>query len=100
MTEITDRSIRVFISSTFSDMEAERDVLVGEVFPEIRELCASRAVAFTEIDLRWGLTDQEVAEGKVLPRCLREIRDCHPYFIGLLGERYGWVPREHPAGAP
>ncbi len=28
----------------------------------------------------------------MLPICLAEIRRCRPYFIGLLGERYGWVP--------
>jgi tetratricopeptide (TPR) repeat protein len=92
-----DRTIRVFVSSTFRDMQAERDLLVNEVFPQLRELCARRAVAFSEIDLRWGLTDEEVAEGKVLPTCLAEIDRCRPYFIGLLGERYGWVPHEIPA---
>lgn len=25
--------------------------------------------------------------------CLDEIRACRPFCIGLLGERYGWVPR-------
>ena len=28
--------------------------------------------------------------------CLAEIEHCRPYFIGLLGERYGWVPEEIP----
>ncbi|HEY1853851.1 MAG TPA: tetratricopeptide repeat protein [Solirubrobacterales bacterium] len=91
-----ERAIRVFVSSTFRDMAAERDVLVNHSFPRIRALCADRGVAFTEIDLRWGLTDEEVAEGEVLPICLREIRRCRPYFIGLLGERYGWVPPAIP----
>ena len=57
-----------------------------------------------EVDLRWGITDEQVADGEVLPICLAEIRNCRPYFIGLLGERYGWVPEridpevleEHP----
>jgi hypothetical protein len=93
-TKLDDRTIRVFISSTFRDMRPERNVLVQRVFPQIRDLCAKRGVTFTEIDLRWGLTDEEVAEGKVLPICLEEIKRCKPYFIGLLGERYGWVPNE------
>ena len=38
------------------------------------------------------MTDEQQAEGKVLPICLEEIKRCQPYFIGLLGERYGWVP--------
>ena len=87
-----DRQIRVFISSTFRDMQAERDVLVKKVFPQLRKLCEERAVAWTEVDLRWGITEQESSEGQVLPLCLAEIERCRPYFIGLLGERYGWVP--------
>jgi hypothetical protein len=88
------RSIRVFISSTFRDMHAERDELVNRVFPQVRKLCESRGVAFTEVDLRWGVTDEQKAEGNVLTVCLSEIRNCRPFFIGLIGERYGWVPAE------
>ena len=43
--------------------------------------------------MRWGITTEQAAEGKALPLCLEEIHRCRPYFIGLLGERYGWVPR-------
>ncbi|HWR57483.1 MAG TPA: AAA family ATPase, partial [Thermodesulfovibrionales bacterium] len=67
------------------------------VFPQLRALCESRGVVWGEVDLRWGITDEEKAEGKVLPLCLEEINNCRPYFIGLLGERYGWVPDEIPA---
>ncbi|MBM3320891.1 MAG: tetratricopeptide repeat protein [Candidatus Eisenbacteria bacterium] len=38
------------------------------------------------------MTDEERAEGKVLPICLEEIHRCRPYFIGILAERYGWLP--------
>ncbi len=87
-----DRVIRVFISSTFRDMNRERELLVKQVFPELRRLCAERFVTFTEVDLRWGITEEQAAEGKVLPICLEEIQRSRPYFIGLLGERYGWIP--------
>ena len=65
-------------------------------FPQLRKLCESRGVTWGEVDLRWGVTDEQRAEGKVLPICLEEIRRCRPYFIGLLSERYGWVPDEVP----
>ena len=32
----------------------------------------------------------------MLPICLAEIDNCRPYFIGLLGERYGFVPKQIP----
>ena len=86
------RVIRVFISSTFRDMMRERDLLVKQVFPELRRKCAKRFVTFTEVDLRWGITEEQSAEGQVLPLCLAEIERSRPYFLGLLGERYGWIP--------
>jgi hypothetical protein len=91
-----NRTIRVFVSSTFRDMEAERNELVKFVFPQLRRLCEERDVSWSEIDLRWGITDEEKAEGQVLPICLQEIENCRPFFIGILGERYGWVPDEIP----
>ena len=51
------RSIRVFISSTFQDMQEERDVLVKKIFPQLRKICMDRGVGFTEVDLRWGVTE-------------------------------------------
>jgi preprotein translocase subunit SecA/nephrocystin-3 len=84
------RSVRVFISSTFKDMQAERETLIKKVFSQLRKMCEARAVSWTEVDLRWGNTSEVASEGKVLPLCLAEIKRCCPYFIGLLGERYGW----------
>ncbi|HAM34177.1 MAG TPA: hypothetical protein DCP41_12000 [Deltaproteobacteria bacterium] len=42
------RLVRVFVSSTFRDMHAERDELVKFVFPELRRWCRERAVEFVE----------------------------------------------------
>ncbi len=97
-TKPSERVVRVFVSSTFRDMAAERDELVKRVFPQLRKLCDERGVTWGEVDLRWGITDEQRAEGDVLPVCLAEIARCRPYFIGLLGERYGWVPDEIPPG--
>lgn len=90
------RLVRVFISSTFRDMQAERDRLVKFIFPELRRRCRERQVEFVEVDLRWGVTEDQAERGEVLPICLAEIENCRPYFIGLLGERYGFVPKEIP----
>ncbi|MBI4641712.1 MAG: DUF4062 domain-containing protein, partial [Candidatus Tectomicrobia bacterium] len=90
------RQIRVFVSSTFRDMHEERNYLVKHIFPKLRKLCEERGVTWGEVDLRWGINDEQKAEGKVLPICLEEIKRCKPYFIGLLGERYGWVPDNIP----
>jgi len=50
-----DSQIRVFISSTFRDMHAERDHLVTVVFPELRERVERLGLEFFDVDLRWGI---------------------------------------------
>lgn len=47
-------SFRVFVSSTFSDLIAERDALQERVFPRLRQLCQQNGARFQTIDLRWG----------------------------------------------
>lgn len=86
------KTIRVFISSTFRDMHAERDFLVKYIFPELRERCLKKGLLLVDVDLRWGVTEEEAEQGKALELCLDEIENCRPFFIGIIGERYGWVP--------
>ncbi len=91
--------IRVFISSTFKDMNAERDYLTDKIFPRIQHEAVSRGIDIKFIDLRWGVTEEEAKQGRVIETCLREIDECRPFFIGLLGERYGWSPQREDLGA-
>ena len=102
MTPVLPRLIRVFVSSTFRDMKEDRDHLVKFIFPQLRKLCEARGVTWGEVDLRWGIPDEDKSE--IVPLCLEEVRRCRPYFIGLLGERYGHVPesisRDIRAGHP
>ena len=86
------RIIRVFLSSTFRDFMEERDLLVKQVFPEQRRKARERGVEVVDVDLRWGITEEESRQGKVIPICLGEIDRCRPYFVGMLGQRYGWIP--------
>lgn len=86
------RRIRVFISSTFRDMIEERDELMSQTWPQLRKLCQERHVELVEVDLRWGIAESQSTRKETLKLCLDEIRACRPFFIGLLGERYGWTP--------
>ena len=87
-----ERVVRVFISSTFKDMIEDRNTLMAQTWPALRKLCRERSVEFVEVDLRWGITEEQSKRKETVQYCLDEIRRCRPYFIGLLGERYGWVP--------
>ncbi len=86
------RAIRIFISSTFRDMHTERNHLVRFVFPELKEKCRKKHVHLIDVDLRWGVTEADVQDGKALDICLDEIDTCRPYFLGLLGHCYGSIP--------
>ena len=82
------RTVRVFISSTFRDMQAERDHLVRFVFPRLRETLLKRRIHLVDVDLRWGVTGDQDA----FDLCMDEIDRCRPRFICMLGGRYGWIP--------
>ena len=82
------QTVRVFISSTFKDMQAERDHLVRFVFPRLRAELLKRRVHLVDVDLRWGVTSEQDA----LSVCREIIDECRPRFLCILGGRYGWTP--------
>ncbi|MBW2714314.1 MAG: DUF4062 domain-containing protein, partial [Deltaproteobacteria bacterium] len=89
----------VFITSTFRDMHAERDHLRNVVFPELAERLRERRHHLEPIDLRWGVEtigeeDEQAKQLLVLKVCLNEVERSRPFLIGLLGDRYGWIPPE------
>jgi nephrocystin-3 len=73
-------------------MVEERDELMTRAWPELRRFCRERQVELVEVDLRWGIAEEQSTRKETLKLCLDEIRSCRPFFIGLLGERYGWAP--------
>ncbi|XP_013383728.1 NACHT and WD repeat domain-containing protein 2 [Lingula anatina] len=92
------KTVRIFVSSTFKDFNAEREVLVKEVFPDLRVWCQERRLHLVECDLRWGVP-KNTSNELVLRTCLEEIDRCvkentMPYFINMLSERVGWVVKD------
>ena len=97
------RTFRVFVSSTFTDLKAEREALHNLVFPAIRRFCEERGARFDAVDLRWGISEQAGRDQRAMRVCLEEVRRCRettprPNFLVLLGDRYGWTPL--PAEVP
>jgi len=89
-----NKQIRIFISSTFGDMKAERDYLITKVIPSLQHYCNEKEFSLTNFDMRTDISEEETKQGKVLEICLKEAITNNPFFIGLLGERYGWIPSE------
>ena len=44
------KRVAVFVSSTFSDMHAERDYLVKRVFPDLHDWCERRRLRLVDVD--------------------------------------------------
>ena len=77
------QAIRVFVSSTFRDMQAERDHLVRFVFPRLREVLLPRRIHLVDvpedIELRVGTTasvlvmtgDSDNGSAPALPKALQ-----------------------------
>ncbi len=90
------RRYNIFISSTFKDMDFERDVIKFRVIPALNRCFRDRRVELQAIDLRLGVNtsgmSEEESERKVLSVCTSCIDSARPFFIGLIGARYGWVP--------
>jgi hypothetical protein len=107
-------AIRLFVSSTFEDFAAERQMLQeglrdrdGKVLVEspllrLRRRCQLAGAALEIIDLRWGISAAASRAHETMERCLIEVaRACRtpgPNFLALIGQRYGWVPL--PAKVP
>ena len=69
----TSRTFRVFVSSTFSDLKAERNALQAHVFPRLRELCQKHGARFQVIDLRWGVSEEASLDQQAMNICLAEL---------------------------
>ncbi|CAD5116466.1 DgyrCDS5351 [Dimorphilus gyrociliatus] len=89
--------IRIFLSSTFTDMQEERNVLMREAFPLIRKFCISKGLDFQVVDMRWGVREEAQIDHKTTELCLNEVENCRnlsvgPCFVALLGDKYGNRP--------
>ena len=88
--------VPVFVSSTFRDFHGERDVLAGVVRERLDEQLKDLGCRVEIIDLRWGVdtvgVDEEEAARRVVDVCLQQVARARPLFVGLVGERVGYVP--------
>lgn len=88
----------IFVSSTFQDMQFERDAIREIVIPRLNTIAHEYGQSVSVCDLRWGINTEELAteqmNRKVLSVCLDEIDRSDPPMIIILGNRYGWIPPE------
>lgn len=87
----------LFISSTFIDMDVERDIIKFEVIPALNQMFNKKGVDIQAIDLRYGVNtsglSEEEASDKVLNMCMQSVDRARPFFVGFVGNRYGSIPK-------
>lgn len=86
------KTLKVFVSSTFKDLEKERDRLAG-IFQKIQERIFAQRLHLIPYDLRW----KEQSDKDLVHWCLKMVREVD-YFIGIIGYRYGWRPPYNESG--
>ncbi|XP_067945451.1 uncharacterized protein [Watersipora subatra] len=97
--EAPGRLVRVFLSSTFSDMKAERNEIWTTVYPALRKHCLAHGLDFSFVDMRWGVldyaTDHHKTEEVVLAEVKRTIKvSAATSFLSIIGHRYGSIVNE------
>ncbi|KAI3387087.1 hypothetical protein SNEBB_003519 [Seison nebaliae] len=87
--------VRVFLSSTFSDMHLERNCVLQNVVPPCREYCREEyGVDFQLVDMRWGIPTDCTNNHTASELCLKELKTCQklslgPTFILIISNKYG-----------
>ena len=93
---LSSKVVRIFTSSTFTDMLMERNTLMEWVYPKIKEYCKERhGLEFQVVDMRWGVRDEMTNEHATTALCMNELRGCQKYsmgpnFIYFGGQKYGY----------
>ena len=66
----------VFISSTFTDTMMERDLLLMDAYPYIREFCRQIGLDFNVVDFRWGIRQGASNRHMAADICFQEVERC------------------------
>ena len=80
----------IFLSSPFNGLRDERDIFINRYLPLLRSQAENKGVMVKVIDLRWGISTQQSADGMTLTICLSGVRETN-LFLGFYGARYGTV---------
>ncbi|XP_038054566.1 NACHT and WD repeat domain-containing protein 2-like [Patiria miniata] len=90
--------VRIFTSSTFTDTSTERNALMRETYPRLKDYCKfNHGLEFQVIDMRWGVRDEATDDHMTGQLCMAEIAACQrlsvgPNFVTFLCQKYGYRP--------
>jgi hypothetical protein len=87
----------VFVSSTFTDTNRERNILFESILPDIRAEGRRHGIDVAFVDMRWGVRDENTLDHRTWDECVRELDRCYEesagiFFLSLQADKYGYVP--------
>src|ERR1043165_411428 len=92
-------TVRVFLCATYRDMQIEREFLHTFVFPYLQRCLVGQGITLEVVDLGWKSDENHTEGAGNLKQALDEIERCRPFFIALLGNRYGTGLERIPSDA-
>ena len=87
----------VFVSSTFTDTQKERNFLMDELQFKLRAEAQKHGIQVILVDMRWGIKDENTLDHKTWIECAKGIHWCKQQstgiaFMSLQGDKYGYTP--------
>jgi WD40 repeat protein len=87
--------LMVFVSSTFTDTQHERNLLLESIQPRLRETGRQHGISVTFVDMRWGIRDESTIDHGTWTECQKSIERCEEdstgmFFMSLQSDKYGY----------
>ena len=90
--ELQPHALRIFFSSTFRDMDGEREFFARRYAAELRTLARAQGVFITFVDLGAGSTPHaESSQEEIVHIGFKQLMQSR-YFVHFIGSRYGRRP--------
>jgi hypothetical protein len=76
-------NLKTFIfENNFLDTLVERNMLMEEIYPKLKEFCRGYMLEFQVVDMRWGVRDEATDEHKTADLCMSELSACQKLSLG------------------
>jgi len=101
--EAKKRIVSLMLSSTYTDTEMERNLLVDDVVPFLQEYARKHGFEFRLVEMRWGIRADASSRHETIEICVSELKRCMResqgyYYVWLATQKYGFRPL--PANVP
>ena len=91
------RVIRVFISSTFTDTDFERNYALEDVIPYLKQAGRERGFDVVFSEMRFGIRDDASEDNMTSELCMEELENCEQqsagvFYVLISTDKYGFRP--------